>query len=575
MKPSKTNFFPFIDTVRSYNGRLFKSDILAGLTVGTILIPQAMAYATLAGVPPIYGLYAALVPLVIYALYASSTKLSVGPVAVSALLVFSGVSKLAEPGSETYLSLVITLGLLVGVIQICIGMFRFGFLANFLSHPVIAGFTSAAAIIIVVSQLNDALGIHLGHHENLLGSLQEFSKSLNEINLPTLGITFISISSILILKKISAKIPGALLALVIATICSYIFKFEDYGIAIIKEVPAGLPSLSIPKVDMDTISILLSTVISVTVIGIVESIGIAKALESKHKDHNLDPNQELLALGLAKVGGSFFLSIPTSGSFSRSAINSSTGGKTTVSSLISALLVLISLLFLTSFFFYLPKAVLAGIILLAVLSLFDYKEGIHLWKTNRKDFMLMLVTFVLTLLLGIEAGVLCGVVLSILLVLYKSSHPNVVELRQITGTNYFKDPSRYENTQRIDDTMIIRFDYQLYFGNAAFFKERLYDMLDEDGREIKYLLLDASHINDIDSTGMHILKDIDEDLKSKNIELHLCSASGPIRDTLFLSGMLTESSKHHIQISDAVKTLCSHSDENSLHVIDTLQTNRS
>ena len=575
MRPSKTRFFPFLDTLRNYKLSLFKSDLLAGLTVGTILIPQAMAYASLAGVPPIYGLYAALIPLIIYALYASSTKLSVGPVAVSALLVFSGVSKIAEPGSETYISLVITLGLLVGVIQIIIGMFRFGFLANFLSHPVIAGFTSAAAIIIVISQLNDALGIKLGHHENTLGALREFLQNLDDINLPTLGITALSISFILILKKISSKIPGALLALVIATVCSYLFKFEALGIAIIKEVPAGLPSFVIPEVDIDTVKILLATVISVTIIGIVESIGIAKALESKHKDHNLDPDQELLALGLAKFGGAFFMAIPTSGSFSRSAINSDTGGKTTVSSIVSALLVLVSLLFLTSFFYHLPKAVLAAIILLAVLSLFDYKEAIHLWKTNKKDLVLMVVTFVLTLLLGIEAGVLCGVLLSILLVLYKSSHPNVVELRRIEGTEYFKDPSRYENTQLIEDTMIIRFDYQLYFGNAAFFKERLYDMLEEDGRDIRYLLLDASHINDIDSTGMHILKDIDKDLRSKNIELHLCSASGPIRDTLYLSDMLTEQDKHHVQIIDAVRAFQSESIDRNINKINPLQTNRS
>ena len=205
----------------------------------------------------------------------------------------------------------------------------------------------------------------------------------------------------------------------------------------------------------------------------------------------------------------------------------------------------------------------------------DSKEAIHLWKTNKKDLVLMVVTFVLTLLLGIEAGVLCGVLLSILLVLYKSSHPNVVELRRIEGTEYFKDPSRYENTQLIEDTMIIRFDYQLYFGNAAFFKERLYDMLEEDGRDIRYLLLDASHINDIDSTGMHILKDIDKDLRSKNIELHLCSASGPIRDTLYLSDMLTEQDKHHVQIIDAVRAFQSESIDRNNNKINPLQTNRS
>ncbi len=573
MKNSRTRHFPFLDTIRSYKRKDLKDDLLAGLTVGTILIPQGLAYASLAGVPPIYGLYAGLVPLIIYALYASSTKLSVGPVAVSALLVFSGVSKIAAPSSEQYISLVITLGLLVGIVQIIIGICRFGFLANFLSHPVIAGFTSAAAIIIVLSQLKDALGLDLEQYESTLANMWGFLKNIGDIHLPTLTVTIVSLAFILLAKKISSKIPGALLALVIATVSSYLFSFESYGIDIIREVPAGLPTPSIPYFDLETINILTTTVLAVTIIGIVESIGIAKALESKHKDHNLDPDQELLALGLAKVGGSFFQAIPTSGSFSRSAINSNTGGKTTVSSLISAMLVLVALLFLTTTFYYLPKAVLAAIILLAVLSLFDYKEALYLWKTNKRDLALMLATFVLTILLGIEAGVMSGVALSIMLVLYRSSKPYVVELGQVTGTEYFKDPKRFSSAQLIDLITIFRFDHQLYFGNAAFFKEQLYNILDETDREIEYVLLDASHINDIDSTGMHMLKDLVTDLDSKGIELHISGASGPVRDRLYVSGLLNEIDKHHVNLTDAVLWIQKNELQHSDNSIDPLQTN--
>jgi len=573
MRKSRTRYLPFVDTIRTYQRPHLKNDLLAGLTVGTILIPQGLAYASLAGVPPIYGLYAGLVPLILYALYASSTKLSVGPVAVSALLVYSGVSKLATPGSEQYISLVITLGLLVGIVQIIIGICRFGFLANFLSHPVISGFTSAAAIIIVLSQLKDALGLELEQYESTLANLWGFLKNIENIHLPTLAITVLSIGFILTTKKISTKIPGALIALVLATAASYFFNFESYGIETIREVPAGLPTPSIPRLDWETVNILMTTVLAVTVIGIVESIGIAKALESKHKDHNLDPDQELLALGLAKVGGAFFQAIPTSGSFSRSAINSNTGGKTTVSSLVSALLVLVALLFLTTTFYHLPKAVLAAIILLAVLSLFDYKEALYLWKTNKRDLALMLATFILTIILGIEAGVMSGVALSIMVVLYKSSRPYVVELGQVEGTEYFKDPKRFASAKLIELITIFRFDHQLYFGNAAFFREQLYNILEGSEREIEYVLLDASHINDIDSTGMHMLKDLVKDLELRSIELHISGASGPVRDRLYVSGLLNEIDKHHVSLTDAVLWIQKNELQHSDNSINPLQTN--
>lgn len=546
---------PILDHLDGYNIKYLGTDVKAGLTVGTILIPQAMAYGLLAGVPPIYGLYAALVPLIIYALYASSSKLAVGPVAVSALLIYSGVSQLAEPGSSDYLSYVITAGLLIGLLQVLIATVRFGFLVNFLSHPVIAGFTSAAAVIIIMTQLNDAFGLSMESCKNCLSAFIVFLKELSHIHPITAGLTIGTIVLISVFKKISRKIPGAMLVVVGAIILSKLTDLQGMGVSIIGIIPSGFPRFQLPAMSIDIIRDLAPTVFAVTLIGIIESIGIAKALESKHKDHTVKPNQEFMALGLAKIAGSFLQAIPTSGSFSRSAINSANGARTPVSSIVSALLVGIALVFLTSAFHYLPKAVLAGIILMAVSSLFDIKEAEHLWKTNKKDLAMMVVTFILTLLFGIEEGVIAGVVLSLLMVLYKSSRPNVVELGNIPNSIHFKDLVRYDQAGRIDEMMILRFDHQLYFGNASFFRDRIHRFLKDTDRQIKYLLLDASHIDDIDSTGMHVLKDLDLHMKTLDIELHLCEASGPVRDSLHLSGLLSEAEKHHVSVNGAVESI--------------------
>jgi len=569
--------FPFISQLRGYNKVWFKSDLIAGLTVGAILIPQAMAYAALAGVQPVYGLYASLVPIVIYALLASSTKLSVGPVAVSALLVYAGISQIATPGTEEFLAMIITAGLLIGILQLALGVARLGFLVNFLSHPVIAGFTSAAAVIIILSQVKDALGLSFSQAHGSLETLKSTIENIHHTNVTTALITVLSIVAMLTLKKISKKIPGALLIVSLGIGLSYALDLNQYGVAIIGEIPSGLPTFKFPSFDISKLNLLFPTVLSVTVIGIVESIGIAKALEAKHKDHQVNPDQELIALGLAKVGGAFFQAIPISGSFSRSAINSESDAKTTLSSLISVVLIVMSLLFLTDIFYYLPKAVLSAIILLAVINLFDIKEAKHLWKTDRKDLVMMLVTFVFTLFLGMELGVLSGVVLSILHVLYSSSRPNVVELGNISGTAHYKDLERYDQAKRNAEMLIIRFDHQLYFGNASFFKEWIYEYVNQHGNDIKHIILDASHIDSIDSTGIHVLKDLDIDLKSRGIALHLCEASGPLRDSLFKSDLLGEYDKHHLSVHTAVTTIkeqLARSSKIISRAADPLQTNK-
>lgn len=549
------SILPIWGRLKHYSKSTFRSDLIAGLTVGIMLVPQGMAYAYLAGMPPIYGLYGGLIPLFLYALFGTSNQLSIGPVAISALLVLAGVSQLAEPGTEAFINLVITAGLLIGILQFILSLLRMGFLVNFLSHPVIAGFTSAAAVIIAMNQLKDALGFDIPRfqhvHETLLYAIQH----IDQTNWISLGICIGALALIVSLRGINRNIPGALIAVVLSILLTWGLDLETMGLAIIRDVPAGLPSFQFPVIEIETIRLLTPTVLTVTIIGIVESIGIARALESKHQDHAIRPNQELLALGISKIAGAFFQALPTSGSFSRSAINSDSGAKTGMASIFTVVLIVFTLLFLMPLFYYLPKAVLAAIILLAVKGLFDYKEAIHLWETHRQDFIMMLVTFIVTLLLGIEEGVMAGVLLSIFTVLYWSSRPHVAILGKMPGTTYYRNIDRFEEAEELEDGVIIRYDDQLYFGNAAFFKKTVQNLIQNRESKLKHFFLDAKSIHNIDSSGLNALKEIHQLLKKQEIDLYICGAIGPVRDLLDKSGFLEElgEEKHFIYLHDALE----------------------
>lgn len=565
--------FPILNALKGYSGKFFLSDLVAGLTVATILIPQGMAYALLAGVPPIYGLYAGIVPLLIYSLFGTSRQMSIGPVAVSSLLVLSGVSVLATPESPEFISLAITAALMIGVLQIILSFLKLGFLANFISRPVITGFTSAAAIIILGSQLKDALGITMPRFETVAEYFIYTFQHLQESNWITELLCFGGIAVMVLLKKIHRSIPGALIIVIIGTIITYVFKLERNGIELVREIPQGLPKFIVPNLDLNKMQALLPTVLTVTIINIVETISIAKVLEAKHRNYSINANQELFAIGIAKVISSFFQSIPTSASFTRSAINSNSGAKTTISSIITAIMMALSLIFLTPLFYFLPKAILAAIILVAVIGLLDIKEAIHLWRTHKGDFSMMIITFVATLILGIEEGVLFGVVLSILLVLYRSSKPHLAVLGRIPGTNYYRNVGRFEDAEEFEHTLIIRFDEQLYFANAVYFKDKV-NLLMSDPKyaNIKYLVLDASNIHNIDSTGSHMISDLNRDLQDKGIEFHLSGVTGPVRDMLFKCELMKNPLLHHMSVQDAVNQIHSNKEDIELRKR-TLQTN--
>lgn len=544
---------PILPQIKSYTKSKFVLDLVAGLTVGTVLVPQAMAYASLAGMPPIYGLYSALVPLLLYSLFGTSNKLSLGPVALSSLLVLAGVSQIVEPFSEEYIGLVVLLGLMVGVAQFMLGFLRLGFLSNFLSQPVISGFTSAAALIIIGTQLKDALGLNMPRHDHVMMVYPHFIQHIEDIHVLTLCLTLGSILVIYLIKKWLNKLPIELIVLIALSIASYLLNWEEVGVNVIGTIPSGLPDAILPVMTLEHMIALLPACFTVVVIGIIETISIAKAMEAKHKDHTIDANQELKAIGIAKIGGAFFQALPTSASFSRSAINSKLNAQTNISSLISFTVVALVLLFFTPYLYYTPKAVLAAIILLSVVSLFDFKELKRLWRVHREDAWMLIVTFFMTLILGIEYGVMIGVLLSISLILYRTSKPNISILEKIPGTNHYRDADRFDDSEDEEGFLIVRFDEQLYFGNATYFKEQMLSMLSEYPKDVKYFLLNAKNINDIDSSGLTALGDLDDTLEQMGVDLHMCGARGKVRDMLHKGGLMTEPDKHHSSIEYAVK----------------------
>ncbi len=554
IKGKLKNLLPFVESLQGYSSNTFRRDLIAGLTVGVMLVPQGMAYAYLAGMPPIYGLYGGLIPLIIYALFGSSRQLSIGPVAISALLVLAGISKIAQPESPQYIELVILTGLLIGIVQIIMSLLRMGFLVNFLSHPIIAGFTSAAAVIIAVNQLKDMLGIEIPRMDHPVETLLYALKNISSTHLLTLGIGIGGILLMLGLKKINEKIPGALIAVIISIIAAKLFSLDQIGLAIVKEVPKGLPSFQWIGLDWNTIQLVIPTVLAVTIIGVVESIGIAKVLESKHQNYQISPNQELFALGISKFFGSLFQALPTSGSFTRSAVNNDSGAQTTIASMITALLIALTLWFLTPLFYYLPKAILAAIIILAVKGLFAFDEAIHLWHVHRRDFFMMIITFLATLVFGIAEGVLIGVLLSVGSVLYLSSKPHIAILGNIPGTVYYRNIERFDQAAQVEGRLIIRFDDQLYFGNVNYFKTQVQKLIQEN-THLDTLLLDASSIHEIDSSGMQVLEEVVDLLTKKDINFYISGVIGPVRDRLFKSGLMDKigEKKQFMYIADAVQ----------------------
>jgi SulP family sulfate permease len=550
---SITHYLPFLDWLVHYRRQDLVGDLLGGVIVAIMLVPQGMAYALLAGLPPQIGLYASIVPLVIYGLLGTSRTLAVGPVAIVSLLVASGVAPLADAGSAEYLQLALTLAFLVAVIQFILGVVRLGFLVNFLSHPVVAGFTSAAAIVIGFSQLKHLIGVNIPRTEHFYEQVLYAAEHILESNVFTLSIGLGSIAILLYfqhglgkhLKKTglaeSVIVPvskaGPLVVVLLGTVLVVAFDlFDRAGVKIVGDVPAGLPPITLPLFDFNVWQLLLPTALAISFVGFMESIAVAKSLASKRRQ-KVDADQELVALGAANIGATFTGGYPVTGGFSRSVVNFAAGANTGLASMITAGLIALTVIFLTTLFYYLPNAVLAAIIMVAVFG------------------ASLIITFMAVLAVGVETGILVGVAAALLLFLWRTSRPHMAEVGRIANTETYRNVERHE-VETWPQTVAIRVDESLYFANTKYLEDVVLQMV-ADKPELKYLVLIGIAVNSIDASALETLESLNQELRDAGVELHLAGFKGPITDRLKAIGFIDHIGPSHVHLSthDAMKAL--------------------
>lgn len=520
-----------------------------------MLIPQGMAYALIAGLPPVYGLYASVVPQIIYAIFGTSRQLSVAPVAMDSLLVATGISVLAVEGTEAYVTYAILLAFFMGVAQFTLGLIRMGFITNLLSKPVISGFTSAAALIIGLNQLKYLLGVDIARGHEIHKVLASTFEKIGEVHWVTLllglsGIVFIKLS-----KRINKKIPGALVAVVAGILIVFAFGLDQKGVSVVRDIPQGLPAFIMPDLSWEMIQTLLPLSLTIAVVAYMEAFSVAKAIEAKRRDYKIRPNQELIALGAANIVGSLFQSYPVTGGFSRSAVNEQAGAKTPLSSLISAALVALTLLFLTPLFYHLPHAILAAIIMVAVSGLIDTQYVFTLWKTNKLELGLLLATAIVTLTFGMVPGIVSGIILSVLILLFKAANPHIAFLGRVKGFTEYRNLKRFEGLETWEELMVVRVDVPFVFVNIQTIKERmLNEALKREGR-LRYVILDAASVVHVDATGIVGVRDLIESLKEKEIRLLFAEVIGPVRDALYKNSLVTDRQEESFFLTtdDAVK----------------------
>lgn len=537
---------PITDWLPNYKREYLNGDIFAGITVGIMLIPQGMAYALIAGLPPVYGLYASIVPQVIYAIFGTSRQLSVAPVAMDSLLVAAGVSVLATQGTDAYIGFAILLAFFMGAFQLLLGVLKLGFITNLLSKPVISGFTSAAALIIGLNQLKYLLGVELVKSNRVYEILLSAIQQVDHTHWITLVIGIAGIALIKGVKKIHKNIPGALVAVVFGTVIVYFMQLDEAGVSIVKTIPEGLPAFQLPNLSLGQLKEIIPLALTVSVVAFMEAYSVAKAIEAKKRDYKVLPNQELVALGAANVVGSLFQAYPVTGGFSRSAVNYQSGANTPVASIISAGLVALTLIFLTPLFYYLPEAILASVIMVAVAGLIDLSYARQLWKDSKIEFLLLLATFLVTLNFSMVPGIVTGIVLSILVLLYKAAYPHIARLGRVKGYHEFRNITRFEELEVWENLLILRVDAPLTFINIQYFKEYVENTIQDSEDKIDTVILDAGPISHLDATASLGLKDLLEFLKEKHIRFVLCDLIGPVRDTLHRTGLIDIIGKENI-----------------------------
>ena len=549
---------PLLDKIPAYQWAThyqkqdLNGDLSAGITVAMLLVPQGMSYALLAGLPPVMGIYAAIVPLFLYALLGTSRQLAIGPVAMVALLISASIGTMADAGSAEYIALALLVALMVGVLQLGMGIFKLGFLTNFMSHPVISGFTSAAAIIIIFSQLKYVFGVELPRSNGLFDALLQLVSHVNQTHLITLIMGLSTMALLIALKRIAPKLPAALIAVVLTTFITWLFGLHEVGLKIIKDVPQGLPEFSFSSLNFSALQDMLPIAVTIALIAFMESIAIAKKI-AREKRYEVNANQELIAQGAANIGAALFSAMPVAGGFGRTAVNNSAGANTPLASLITAVILALVLLFFTPLFYYLPTSTLGALVIVAVWGLIDFAEIKHLWQVKKEDLTLLLITLFATLIIGVKEGILLGVLVSMLWFVIKSTRPHFAVLGQLGDSDDYRNIQRFEQAKEIEGILILRFDAQFYYGNVTFLKDTLKRLLAERNRT-RHIIIEASSVNQLDSSADTALHELLYEFQLKNIELHFASVKGPVRDVMQKSGFWQKlgEDKFSLNVADSV-----------------------
>ena len=548
-------FVPFLGWIGELKDwKVVQADIVAGVTVALVLVPQSMAYASLAGLPVQYGLYASFLPGMVAAIFGSSRQLATGPVAVVSLMTASALEPLAGANPEGYIAYAILLAALVGIFQLALGLLRLGVLVDFLSHPVVIGFTNAAAIIIATSQLGKLFGVSVEKAEHQYETVwNTIVAATQETHLLTLGMALIAFAVMMLIKKLWPKAPAVLIAVVVTTLLSWWGGFEVAGGKVVGVVPEGLPPVSLPTFDLDVIGELTAVAIAISLIGFMEAISIAKAMAAQTRQR-LDANQELVGQGLSNITSGLFQGYAVSGSFSRSAVNITAGAITGFSSIVTTIVVGLTLLFLTPLLYHLPQATLAAVIIMAVINLVKVQPVIQAWKAEPHDGLVSVVTFVLTLILAphLETGIIVGVLLSLGLFVYRTMRPRFATVSRFPdGTLRDVEVHGLKTDKYIS---IMRFDGSLYFANAGYFESTVLERVATEP-DLKFVIVDGQGINQLDATGLEVLYHLTERLHaSAGVELLVARMKKQFMDTLRRSGMMAEFREEHFfaRVQDAI-----------------------
>ena len=540
------HFLPFMSWIGELKKPgVLRADIIAGITVALVLVPQSMAYAQLAGLPPYYGLYASFLPGIIAALFGSSRQLATGPVAVVSLMTASALEPIAGANQELYIAYAIMLALMVGIFQLSLGLLRLGVLVNFLSHPVVVGFTNAAAIIIGTSQLGKLFGVSVEKADHTYVTVfNTLVEATRNTHMETLLMAIFALGIMVMLNRYLRKVPGVLTAVAVTTVISWQIGFEEMGGQVVGAIPAGLPPLALPQIDFQVMTQLLSIAAVVSIIGFMEAISIAKAMAARTRQR-LDANQELVGQGLGNIMSSFSGGYAVSGSFSRSAVNISAGAVTGFSAVVTGIVVGITLIALTPLLYYLPQATLAAVIIMAVINLVKIEPIRHAWKVQRHDAVVAVITFFLTLVWAphLDKGIMVGVMLSLALFLYRTMSPRIAVLsRDPDGT--LRD-SEVRNLQTCRNISLIRFDGPLYFANTGYFEDKVLERVALKP-DLKFVIIDAEGINEIDATGEEMLNNLVGRLKASGIELIIARAKKQLWDTFERTELMDNLGSDHM-----------------------------